>query len=803
VIGRGRGRWLVAGAVFLAVLLVAGRWLAVETAERAWAASLSSGAVYLEGRSLARLGKLAIWLLATLWGTGNLYIVYRAIGSVQMPRRVGNLEIVEAVPQPVLLALAVGSGLLFGFALAWGTGNWWLAALLAGGAPHFGVTDPLLHRDLGYYVGALPWAIDRQEFLLLSTLTAAVLVGFLYFAIGSLRWDKGRVVASPHARAHVGVLLAGVALGVLWGALLDPAEVVAGMHGVVGGGAISVRLPGAPFVAAAAAIAAVASLAWAGWDRPRWLAAGWTLLGLVMLSVYAILPATARTGPEGGAFPDARAQYRRLALGIGWQRIGGLPAYPSMERFLASVALWSPDRVAAQAQQLLGPDETVAGVTLSRTADGRPLWLVARAPNETTLAALRPPPDWARVHRRIWAVAGSPLGFTEADSGGGLRQEPLAAPDSATWFGEGFAQYAVRQGSIGISLDGLWRRVALAWVLQSPEIARNTQPGERLLWRRTPEERFSRLAPFAQFETPQPVITDGALWWLAIGYVSADAFPLLQPVDSPFGPVSYLRPGLVGAVRATTGETRFWLLPGADPLTVTWAQLFRPLVAPAESLPPALFRALPFPQATFALATKAVLAAAPDSIHWHPATREAFAIPAPTGDSSWLAQAFVSGTDRKMEGFLLERTGAAGTELAYATASPLDAPPQLLVGAGDTVPGPLHLWMAGDHLASAQARFVAPRGVVPELEGVYVTWGNRQGEGETTRAALADLLAGGPPGAVDTSLTARWVQVRALFAELDAALAARDFVRFARVYGQLAALLGVKRGVLAPAPAPD
>ena len=67
--------------------------------------------------------RLAVWLVAAVWGTGNLYIVYRAIGSVQMPRRVGNLEIVEAVPQRLLLLLAVVTGLVFGVGLALGHGR--------------------------------------------------------------------------------------------------------------------------------------------------------------------------------------------------------------------------------------------------------------------------------------------------------------------------------------------------------------------------------------------------------------------------------------------------------------------------------------------------------------------------------------------------------------------------------------------------------------------------------------------------------------------------------------------------------
>ncbi|MGE5142686.1 MAG: hypothetical protein ACM3OA_04540, partial [Acidobacteriota bacterium] len=50
--GQRRGRALLVTAACVAVLLVAGRWLAVESAERAWAATVRGGPVYLEIRTL-------------------------------------------------------------------------------------------------------------------------------------------------------------------------------------------------------------------------------------------------------------------------------------------------------------------------------------------------------------------------------------------------------------------------------------------------------------------------------------------------------------------------------------------------------------------------------------------------------------------------------------------------------------------------------------------------------------------------------------------------------------------------------
>src|SRR3989454_12331688 len=187
-----RRSWLLAGAAVPVVLLVGGRGVATETGERAWAASIRGGEAYIAGRDVARLVSGLILLLAVAWGTGNVFFVYRAIGSVQLPRRLGDLEIVEAVPQRVLLGGTITSGLVFGFLLALGTGDWWMAARLAAHPPRFGVVDPLLHRDLGFYVGRLPWLERMHGLLLLAGVTGTLLVALLYLGMGS-RSEERRV----------------------------------------------------------------------------------------------------------------------------------------------------------------------------------------------------------------------------------------------------------------------------------------------------------------------------------------------------------------------------------------------------------------------------------------------------------------------------------------------------------------------------------------------------------------------------------------------------------------------------------
>jgi len=319
---------LVTLAALLVIVLVGGRWLALETAERAWAATFAGGAVLGEARTLARLMQAFILLFSITWATGNVFIVYRAIGSVQMPRRLGDIEIVEAVPQRVLFALTLAIGVAGGLLLSLRTGEWWRTALLASAPPHFGVADEILRHDLGYYVAVLPWQSTLHAHAIAWTGGASVVVALLYAGIGSLRFRQGRLHASDHARAHLAVVLACLALAIAWGAALDPAEVVAGAHGTVDQTALDVRLPAAGFIAAVAVATAIASLAWGWRDHPNLVLGGWAALLLALAGSYVIVPGivrASRTADETTlerSFSDLLRRARAAPATTGWVRVG-------------------------------------------------------------------------------------------------------------------------------------------------------------------------------------------------------------------------------------------------------------------------------------------------------------------------------------------------------------------------------------------------------------------------------------------------------------------------------------------------
>ena len=100
------------------VLLFGGRWAAIRYTEAAWFADLGLLRQYW-ARLLHDLGwQLAAAAAATAWYAAQTFAIYRSIGAVHLPRRVGDLEIAEAVPRRTLRLIAFGIAVVMGIVTA-------------------------------------------------------------------------------------------------------------------------------------------------------------------------------------------------------------------------------------------------------------------------------------------------------------------------------------------------------------------------------------------------------------------------------------------------------------------------------------------------------------------------------------------------------------------------------------------------------------------------------------------------------------------------------------------------------------
>ncbi len=804
---QGRGRWLAGGLAALVVLLFAGQWGADFLADRWWAAALvPEAASFLGSVRLLRLTlEAAAVLIATAWFTGHLLVVHRAIDSVQISRQVANLEIREALTPTTLLPLALGIGVALGLVAGLGSGREWPVFALAWHGVAYGTTDPLLHRDLGVFVAQLPLWEVLHGFARLLAWGGLLLVGVLYTALGALRWQRRRLAISGHARRHVGLLLAACALTLAWGFVLDPFLAAAGRAPTPAQWS-AFELSSLALAGACLAAAAVSSL-WAIRGQHLLMVAGWSVLLAGALVVRLVLP--------GGALAEGRDQgverisLDRIAYGI--DRLEDVAASFPVQDAPGAPSLWtwaSIGRMVVTDSLVL---EAAAPASIPLGGSSIPVWLVLRSQPGGQASVLA-------IADGATGAGSGPVSYRAGDTVAypGLVTFATLAPSAVR---PGAPRLTSEQGGLGVSAAGWVRRVVLAWSLQSADLLRPLPEEGRLRWHLAPRGRLERLAPFASWDTPRPVVMGGTLGWVAHGYLSSTQFPGSARILDAGAEVGTLEAGLIGMVDAATGATAIYLAPDAGPLSRSWADLTQGVVRPTSELPLAVWQRVQYPARLFA-AQSLVLEQEP----WRAgqlAGRNAAGEddPAPPlsfweeGSGHALVAPYLRGDDRRVRTLLIGRVGEQGyrpTLLRLSEGGSVPGP-QAAEAIWDRFPsyeqmldsvvrsgqrferGPYRILPGGDRPIAYQPWYAFdPAGRVTQPY-VAVAQGVQAGAGRTFGDAWNNLLGTGAPLPPGFGPLTPLEEARRWMLRADSALHAGDWEGFGRAFGALHQALGVVR----------
>jgi uncharacterized protein len=807
-----RGRRLTAVLAGLVALLFVGRWTTVLLADRWWGAELSPAAAeFLTDWHVLRLTlELAGCLIAAAWFIGHLLLVYRAVGTVQIRRNVANLEFREALTPSTLLTVAIASGALFGLLVGVGASGWWREVTLAWQGVSYRVSDPLLGRDLGFYVAQLPVWQAAHGFLLLLILLALTGVIALYLLVGAIRWIERQPAINDHARAHIGWLLAALAIALAWGYLLEPYEVIAGSVDQLDEPSWRTGQIVSPVLAGVALAAAAVSALWATRPRHTLALAGWIMLGSASVVGYWLLPSMLGGSAARMVEPRAMEELERRAYGLEGMR--DTPLEPISQPVPPAVpSLWNAEAVAralpADSTRLLSIDPAL----LTRQGKRRPVWLVARS-NPAGRVALSAVAD-NRVSR-----SGEPLFHRLSDTLSHINPvsllelpEDLLQPDAP--------QYRLRQGDApGVPVDSWVRRLVLAWALQAGELLGAVPPGTRIDWHLSPEARLARLAPFADWSAPAARIINGQLIWLLDGYLASGTFPLTGRVTWRDRQVGAVRAAFLGTVNAETGAARVFLQPGADPLAETWAGLSHGVVEPGSSIPEVVLRASPYPTELFRIQAQEL-----EHSPWNAGSLEgtagrATAEPPPPqvgwgADTSGpqLISTFEAPGERRLSAILVGsrddgRTRLRLVRLDSTTTLPIkgvlrsrwenfpsyDAlSDSIAQDGGKLEPGPIRVDIGPGGPVAYRAHYALrpPGGMV--LVWVSVAARDRLGAGRTLQEAWSNLLGTTVPAPPGTAHSGRLEEARRWLELADSALRIGDWSEFGRAWSTLRGVLGL------------
>jgi len=796
---RARGRWLAGAVAAGVVLLFAGQWTADFFADAWWAGALiPEAAGFLSGVHLLRLTlEAAAILIGTAWFTGHLLVVHRAIESVQISRQLANLEIREAVTPATLIPLAAGIGVALGFVTGLGSGDDWAVFALAWQGVTYGLVDPYLQRDLGVFVAQLPLWELTHAFARLLAWGALVLVTVLYGVLGALRWRRGRPEISDHARRHLGILLAVCAIVLAWGFILDPFLAAAGRTPTPDQW-ITFERSSLALTGACLAAAAVSAL-WAFRGQHLLALAGWGVLLAGAAVVRLLLPLT--MVPDARAQLSGRASLDRLAYHLG--ALEDLAAGPPRWEGLGTPSLWSFRTIGRMVSTDSVRLEAAAPASIPVGSALAPVWLVlrSRAGGPATVLA---------IADASTGLGAGPMSYRADDS--------LAYPGLVTFSAlppgasrPNAPRLVSEVGGPGVPTGGAFRRLALAWSLQSAEVLRPPPEGTRLRWHLAPHARLERLAPFASWAEPRPVLA-GGLVWVAHGYLASPLFPGTTRVDDAGREVGTLEAGFIGVVDAATGATAIYLSPAAGPLSRSWAAITRGVVRPASELPAALAGLLEYPERLFAAQAR-VLQEEPWSAGdlARDGEQQLESQPFTEGDGRRsLLAAYLRGDDHRIRTLLIGRAGPQGyrpsllrlsaggslpgPEAAEATWDRFPSYEQMLdsvVRSGQRFErGPFRILPRGDRPVAYQPWYaVDPNGRVTQPY-VAVAEAARAGAGRSFGAAWENLLGEGAPLPPGFGPPTPLEEARRWMLRADSALHAGDWEGFGRAFGALRQALG-------------
>jgi hypothetical protein len=807
-----RRRRLAAVLGALVALLFLGRWTATLLADRWWAAQLSPAAAsfILDWHILRFTLDLCGCLMASAWFIGHLLLVYRAVGTVQVRRNVANLEFREALTPRALLMVVVIAGVLLGMIVGVGASRWWRDVALAWQGVTFGINDPLAGRDLGIYVAQLPVWRAAHGFFLLLVLLALTGSAALYMLVGAIRWIERRPAINLHARAHLGWLLAALALALAWGYLLEPYELLARPPDMLDLATWRASANLSPVLAGIALAAGAISALWGARPRHALVFSAWIVLAGSSIVTHWLLPSMLAGNSEPAVDSVSLEQLSRVGYGLESLRVSrlepiGPPAPPAVP------SLWN---AAALAQAAPGDSTHLLAVNpalLTPDAAPRPAWLMVRsgAAGRVTVSAVadhRVSPTGEPLFFRLGDTVPRPIPSALLD----LPSDVLV-PDAR--------DYRLIQGDgPGVPVGSWARRLALAWALQAGELLGDLPRGTRIDWRLSPEDRLNRLAPFADWSAPYARVIDGELVWLLDGYLTSGTFPLTPRSRWRERRVGSVTAAFLATVNAESGTVHLYLQPRADPVASTWSLISRGLIEPASAIPESVLGAAGYPLDWFRVQAQQLERAPWKAGAINPPTQQR-AGEFPSAQQGWAADtsgpvavaALESPGERRLNAVL---TGSRDEGRPNLTLTQLDSTATLPVrdvlqnrwsnfpsydalsdsirqDGGKLERGPLRVEVESGGPVAYQGYFALRPSGGTILAWVSVAAPNRLGAGRTLKEAWSNLLGATVPAPPGSAQSGRLDEARRWMEHADSALRAGNWSEFGRAWSSLRNILGL------------
>ncbi len=536
----------------------------------------------------------------------------------------------------------------------------WSSYLAFTQAVPFGQSDPVLGRDVAFYLFRWPFLSLVQNLLFMMALLTVAATAAAYVLAGNLGLRMGRgVFITESTRRHLSLLFGLLLLTLALGDWLEIPETMFQRAGIITGPSytdVHARIPALRVLAGVGVLGALLAIYQAFSVRlwPIALALGGYVVVSLSGTAYAAGIQRFVVAPNEQVRETPFIQHNiaatRAAYGLDAVEERSLSGDATLTRAdlernhdtIDNVPLWDHQPLLdtfSQIQEIRTYYDFVSVDNDRYTIDGRyrQIMLSARELNSESL----PNRTWINEQLTFTHGYGLTLGPVNEVTPEGLpilfikdlpprSSVDLEVTEPSIYYGElsndhvfvrtntrefhypsgddnVFSEYT---GEGGVAIGSTWRKLLFAIRFGSGKalLSDDLRSDSRVLYYRRISERVRKIAPFLTYDQdPYLAIADGRLYWIQDAYTTSSRYPYSTSIASATNAsigssgVNYIRNSIKVVIDAYHGHTRFYLVDPADPLAQTYARIFPGLLRPLEEMPASLRQRLRYPQDIFAV----------------------------------------------------------------------------------------------------------------------------------------------------------------------------------------------------------